>query len=189
MKGRHTLILYIIYCLLFAACNDGEVSNKYCNMRAQLHIENVLQAPTVLLPACESMGEYCTIKLSDDGQRFLFTNAAGKTDLINILAISGYNGYFLGLSGFIVGLLEIPEPGEDYVHVVCYDLACSNCYKDYNITKPLQLQTGGFAKCKSCGRTYNLNDLGNVTAAGPAGRPLYRYRVNYLNHVLYINNG
>ena len=188
MKGRHTLILYIIYCLLFAACNDGEVSNKYCNMRARLQVENVLQAPKALQPACESMGEYCTI--TSDGERFLFTSATNETDTINILASNSYNGYYLGLSGFIVGKLTIPEVGEDFVRVVCYDLACSNCYKDYNITKPLQLQTGGFAKCKSCKRTYNLNDLGNVTLAGPAGRPLYRYRVDYMElaHMLLIHN-
>lgn len=189
MKSRILTLSIIICCLLFTNCKNGEVNNKYCNLPARLHIENVLQAPTVLLPACESMGEYCTITLSSDGQRFVFTNAAGKTDLINILAISSYNGYYLGLCGFIVGLLEIPEQGEDYVHVVCYDLACSNCYKEKSITKPLLLQTGGYAKCQSCGRTYSLNEQGNVTAAGPAGRPLYRYRVNYINRTLYINNG
>lgn len=171
--------------LLLFACKEGEVNNKFCNLPARLTIENVTQAP-VLYTACESMGEYCTV--TSDGQRFLFTDAGNHTSPINILAISSYNGYYLGLNGFIVGKLTIPEIGEDFVRVVCYDRACSNCYQNYSITKPLQLQVGGYAKCNSCGRTYNLNDVGNVSD-GPAGRPLYRYRVNYISNALVINNG
>jgi len=180
--------LSLVLCLLsfvLSSCNDGTVSNKFCNLPARLTIENVQQAP-VLFTACESMGEYCYI--TSNGQQFLFTNAQGKTDPINILAMTGYSGYYLGLNGFIVGKLTIPEMGEDFVRVVCYDRACSNCYQNYNITKPLVLQTGGYAKCNSCGRTYNLNDIGNISD-GPAGRPLYRYRVNYISNALVINNG
>ncbi len=188
MKNR-VFTLSIICCLLFTNCKNGEVNNKYCNLPARLHIENVLQAPTVLMPACESMGEFCTVKISDDGQRFQFTNAEGKTDLINILAISGYNGYILGLnSGLIIGKPSIPELGESTPRVICLDRDCSNCYLNYHITKPLVLQTAGYAKCNSCGRTYNLNDCGTISD-GPAGRNLFRYRVNYLNYTLYINNG
>ena len=181
-------LIFLFSCLLSLAllsCNDGEVSNKFCNLPARLTIENVQQAP-VLFTACESMGEYCYI--TSDGQRFLFTNAQGKTDPINILAMTGYSGYYLGLDGFIVGKLTIPEMGEDMVRVVCYDRACSNCYQNYNITKPLVLQIGGYAKCNSCGRNYNLNDIGNVSD-GPSGRPLYRYRVNYIAGALVIFNG
>ena len=171
--------------MLFIACSDGDVNNKYSNLRARLTIENVTQAP-VLFTACESMGEYCIVK--SDGQRFLFTNAAGKTDPINITAISGYNGFYLGLSGLIVGKLTIPEMGEDFVRVVCFDLACSNCYQNYNVTKNLILLPSGYAKCNGCGRTYNLNDCGTISD-GPAGRNLYRYRVSYVGYALVINNG
>jgi hypothetical protein len=132
------------------------------------------------------MGEFCTI--TSDGQRFVFTNASNNTSAINIVGLVGYSGFTLGLSGFIVGRLTIPEIGEDVAKVICYDRACSNCYQNYNITKPLQLKVGGYAKCNSCGRTYNLNDIGNISD-GPAGRPLYRYRVSYLNYVLLIFNG
>ena len=180
--------LSVVCCLLsvvITSCKDGEVNNKYCNLRARLTIENVPQAP-VLFTACESIGEYCTVK--SDGQRFIFTDATNHTSAINITAITGYSGYYLGLSGFIVGRLTIPEIGESDTRVVCFDLACSNCYQNYHITKPLVLQTGGYAKCNNCGRTYNLNDCGTVSD-GPAGRNLYRYRVNYLGLVLVINNG
>ena len=171
--------------VVLLSCNAGKVSNKFCNLPARLTVENVQQAP-VLYPACESMGEYCYI--TSDGQRFNFTDAQNHTSSINITAMTEYSGYYLGLSGFIVGKLTIPEMGEDFVRVVCYDRACSNCYQNYNITKPLMLIVGGYAKCNSCGRTYNLNDIGNISD-GPAGRSLYRYRVNYIGNVLVINNG
>ena len=180
----------IVCCLLSLicfSCREGEVNNKYCNMRARLTIENVTQAP-VLFTACESMGEYCTIK--SDGQKFLFTDASNHTSSINITAIAGYSAPYLGLSGFIVGKLTIPEMGEDVQRVVCFDLACSNCYQTYNITKNLVLQPSGYAKCYNCGRTYNLNDCG-IVSDGPVGRNLFRYRVNYIPdyYRLIINNG
>jgi len=178
----------IVCCLLSVfcfSCSEGGINNKYCNMRARLIIENVTQAP-VLFTACESMGEYCTIK--NDGQKFLFTDATGHTSYINNLAISGYSGFYLGLSGLIVGKLTIPELGEDLPRVVCFDLACSNCYHDNNITKPLILQVGGYAKCNTCGRTYNLNDCG-IVSDGPSGLNLYRYRVSYIGNALVVNNG
>ena len=61
-------LIFLFSCLLSLAllsCNDGEVSNKFCNLPARLTIENVQQAP-VLFTACESMGEYCYI--TSDGQ-------------------------------------------------------------------------------------------------------------------------
>ena len=165
--------------------DKADAINKYCNLPARLIIENVQQA-SVLYTSCESMGEYCYI--TSDGQRLLFTDATNHTSSINLTAIGGYSGYHLGLSGFIVGRLTIPEMGESNTSVVCYDRACSNCYQSYNITKPLVLLTGGYAKCNNCNRTYNLNNIGNISD-GPTGRPLYRYRVNYQSYVLLINNG
>ena len=185
-KGELVRVCFLYSLILLTSCKDGVVSNKFCDLPARLTIENVPQAP-VLFTACESMGEYCYV--TSDGQRFSFTDATNHTSYINITAISSYSGYYLGLSGFIVGKLTIPEMGEDYVRVVCYDRACSNCYQKYHITKPLVLQVGGSAYCKNCQRTYDLNNVGNVTSAGPAGRPLFRYRVNYIGNVLVINNG
>ena len=190
MKKLCIYLLSVFYGLLLATCSNGEANSKYCNIRARLSIDNVLQAP-VLHAACESTGEYCTI--TSDGQKLIFTNAAGKTSSINIAALSDYAGFNMGLSsGYIVGRLTIPEMGEDNVRVVCFDHACANCYQDYNITKPLVLQTSGYAFCRNCNRTYNLNDCGNLSD-GPAGRTLYRYRVNYAMGSmglwgLYINN-
>ncbi len=185
--NKHSILKAITCCLLTVSCfscSNDEVNNKYSNLPARLSITNVQQAP-VLFTCCESMGEFCTV--TSDGQRLIFTDATNHTSPINITAISGYSGFYLGLSGFIVGRLTIPEMGEDIARVVCYDRACSNCYESYNITKPLVLQTGGYAKCNNCQRTYNLNDIGNISD-GIQGRPLYRYRVSYGNYALVISN-
>ena len=181
MKSR-VLILSIVYCLF--ACSGEEVNSKFCNLPAHLTIRNVVGG--VLFTSCESMGEYCTI--TSNGQQFLCTDATGHTTPINITAEDEHKGYYLGLSGFIVGRLTIPEMGESDTRVVCFDRACSNCYHNNNNTKPLVLQSSGYAFCKECNRTYNLNDIGNISD-GPQGRPLYRYRVSYFNYVLVINNG
>lgn len=185
MKRICIYILPIISGLLLAACNNGEVNNKYCNLPARLQVDNVLQAP-VLYTCCENMGEFCTV--TSDGQRYLFTNASNQTSAINMAAIEAYSKPYLGLSGLIIGRLTIPEIGENDAKVICYDRACSNCYDNYNITKPLVLKTSGYAKCNSCVRTYNLNDIGNISD-GPQGRPLYRYRVSYTGQTLLIANG
>ena len=122
MKVHFSLFTILFSLILLASCKDGEVNSKYCNLRARLTIENVTQAP-VLFTSCESMGEYCTVR--SDGQRLHFTDASGHTSPYNIPAISGYSGIYLGLSGFIVGKLTIPEMGEDITRVVCFDLSCS----------------------------------------------------------------
>lgn len=189
MKNRlfRSLALLLLACLpALTACNKGdEVNNTYCNLRARLTIENVQQAP-VLFTACNSMDQYC--KITSDGMRFNFVDAVGKSSAINISAISGYGGYYLGLSGFIVGLPSIPEMGQMQSRVVCYDLACSNCYHQYTITKPLELDTSGYAYCRNCQRTYNLSS-GGMVSKGPSGRNLYRYRVSFVGNALVINNG
>ena len=130
------------------------------------------------------MGEFCSI--TTDGVYFIFKGSV-KQSPIPIDERYRRDGFYLGLSGLIVGLPNIPEIGKTESQVVCYDLACSNCYEDYNITKPLALHNDGTATCASCKRTYNLNNTGFITK-GEAGRPLYRYRVSYVNNTLVVSN-
>ena len=155
----------------------------YCNMPAKFVMENVYQAP-VLYIACNSSGEFCSI--TTNGKQFIFKGSK-ETSYVNMTALTGYTSFYLGLSGLIVGLPNIPGYGQTESMVVCYDLACPNCYEDYNITKPLTLHEGGTATCKSCGRTYDLNN-GGIVSDGNPGKSLFRYRVNYLNYTLIINN-
>nr|MCR4591599.1 hypothetical protein [Bacteroidaceae bacterium] len=108
------------------------------------------------------------------------------TSSVPLTALVGYTGFNLGLSGLIVGLPNIPEIGKTESQVVCFELACSNCWEDYNITKPLVVSEG-VATCNSCKRTYDLNNTGFITK-GEVGRPLYRYRVSYVNNTLVVSN-
>jgi len=191
-SSRHPLyfrggVLWV-FLLLLAGCGDGVISNKYCNLPARFDFRPV-NSISQLYTSCESMGEWCTITLDNSGNKFLFSKPTGAPGEANRLAIEGYTGFYMGLSGFIVGLPNIPEMGESIPVVTCYDLACSNCHIETGyMTRRLILQEGGYAHCNRCLRTYDLNNTGQVTPQGPVGSPLYRYRVYYGNNTLSINN-
>ena len=176
-------LLFICCLLTVFGCQDADYT--YCNLPAKFVFENVYQASALNI-ACNSMGEFCTVTFSKDGKEFVFKGSS-VTSNVPLTAIVGYTGFNLGLSGLIIGLPNIPEIGKTESQVVCFDLACSNCYNDYNITKPLTIKNG-FATCeKGCKRTYDLNNVGYITK-GEAGKPLFRYRVSYINNTLVVNN-
>ena len=166
-----------LMCLL-SACNKAD--NTFSRLPAHFTMDNIYQSP-VLYTACNSMGEFCTI--TGGNRSFIIANLKAS-DTVNQTALTGYSGFYLGLSGLIVGLPQIPEMGQDVSRVVCFDLACPNCYQEYSITKRMVLQEGGIALCSSCKRRYDLNDLGRTTE----GRPLYRYRVSLIGNTLIIAN-
>ncbi len=176
------LILALLPIAAFTACEKAD--STYCSLPAKFVFENVYQASALNI-ACNSMGEFCTITFSKDGKQFVFKGTS-TTSSVPLTALVGYTGFNLGLSGLIVGLPNIPEIGKTESQVVCFELACSNCWEDYNITKPLVVSEG-VATCNSCKRTYDLNNTGFITK-GEAGRPLYRYRVSYVNNTLVVSN-
>ena len=112
---------------------------------------------------------------------------AGHTTPVNATAIAGNSSIQMGIAGFIAGLPNIPELGSTTSLPVCYDLACPNCYSAYNISRALQLKEGGYAACVSCGRTYNLNNQGQISI-GEEGVSLFRYRITYSGNTMVINN-
>ena len=168
----------VVLALSFVACRKAD--HLFSNLPARFKMENIYQAQ-VLYTACNSMGQFCTITTS--GKEFIFKSLT-RTDPVPITGNYVHEGFYLGLSGLIVGLPEIPEMGRDVSQVVCFDLACSNCYHDYSITKPLELQENGMAHCKSCQRTYNLNNVGRTDN----GKPLIRYRVSLVGNTLIVAN-
>lgn len=180
---RRVCLALSLTLLSLTGCDEADVSQKYCNLPARFSFSPV-SSVSQLYTACNSMGQWTTITLS--GNRFLFANPQGSTP-VNITQANNYTGFYLGLCGLLVGLPTIPELGSDYSVVTCYDLACSNCYEQDYITKPLTLQTGGEATCPRCHRTYDLNNLGLVSR-GEAGKQLYRYRIAYANNSLVVNN-
>lgn len=186
MQKRHfwhkTLILFLAMTSLAACTNDAIVSNKYASLRARFTYTPV-SAVSQLYTACNSLGEWTSIRAVN--MQFVFQNTSSST-AVNRTAVNNYQSYVC-LSGFIVGLPTIPEIGADVPTITCYDLACSNCFRDRNVTKALTLQQTGKAYCTSCQRTYDLNNMGQVSK-GEGGINLFRYRVYYGNNTLTINN-
>ena len=174
-------LLFLPFCLFLSACQKADT--LFSSLPAQFTMENIYQAP-VLYTACNSMGQFCTI--TSQGTTFVFSDTHNSST-VNRTAMNDYTGFYLGLSGFIVGLPSIPEIGQDASRVVCFDLACSNCYHDNSVTKRLVLQDGGYVYCSSCRRTYNLNNVG-IISNGEGGKPLFRYRVNLIGNTLIIAN-
>ena len=160
------------------ACEKAD--HLYCNLPARFTMENIYQAPA-LYTACNSMGQFCTITASSGNFEF---KSITKTDRLPITGGYVYDGFYLGLSGLIVGLPDRTEMLKDQIEVVCFDLACSYCYHEFGITKPLKLQENGKAQCTSCKSLYDLNDMGR----GSEGKSLYRYHVRLIGNTLVIAN-
>ncbi len=187
-QGLYVMLTMLCAVLATGCKEDEEVYNTYSNLPAKFTMQNTLQAPA-LHNALNNMGEFCTVTITKDGKQFMFKGSGKEPSYVNITAENDYNGFYLGLSGLVIGLPNIPEMGKDNPSVICFDLACSNCYEKYHITKPLGMQDAGYAHCSSCNRTYNLND-GGIVSSGEGGVRLYRYRVNYYpNNTLVVNNG
>ncbi len=184
---KHILLTLSLLALSATSCKEDSM---YSSLPARFSYSPVVSMP-VLYAACNSLGEWCTITLKND--KFLFSNLSDTNEAPRT-SVSNYTGFYMGLCGFIVGLPNMPEMGNDYSVVTCYDLACSNCYADHYVTKPLTLLAGGFAHCSSCDLTYNLNsqgivsDIGNNTYGYTKFKSLYRYQVGYYNDKLTINN-
>lgn len=174
-KGR----FFIVFLLLVLSC-AGQTEQYYASLPARFRVDYVQTIPP-LNGALNSMGEFATI--TQRTSFYIYSNT--QTSIQRPVTDADRN--YMGLSGFIVGLPNIPPLGSDVSRVVCYDLACPNCYEEQVVTRELQLQAGGTCYCRLCQRTYDLNNQGYVVSGSP-GKSLYRYRVTYQNQVLLINN-
>lgn len=174
-KGR----FFVALLLLLGAC-AGQTEQFYANLPARFRVQFVQTIPP-LNAALNSMGEFATI--TQRTNVYIYSNT--KTSIQRPVTDADRN--YMGLSGFIVGLPNIPPIGSSVSQVVCYDLACPNCYEEQVVTREMQLQAGGKCYCRLCQRTYDLNNQGYV-AGGTPGRSLYRYRVVYQSNTLLINN-
>ena len=175
-KGRFFVLL-----LLLASCTK-QTEQFYNNKPARFRVQFVQTIPP-LNAALNGMGEFVTITQRTDV--YIYSNTQTSFSRPVTSADRDYN--YMGLSGFIVGLPNIPPLGSSVSQVVCYDLACPNCYEEQVVTREMQLQAGGKCYCRLCQRTYDLNNQGYVVS-GTSGKSLYRYRVVYQNNTLLINN-
>lgn len=155
------------------SCTDENVQNVYSRYRAYFRYDNVMSA-LPLYPALTGVGEYCTISTAGS---YLYFRSLTKSQQVNLTSLAYYQRY-VAIAGFIVGRMNIPDMNTGAVEPAAYDLACPNCYADDNISKPLTLKEGGFARCARCKRIYNLNN-GGLISSGGKGRKLERYRITF----------
>lgn len=167
------LLILLAVALLFVGCGNDDSYTKYSRYKAAFAYFYV-QTATPLKDALYSPGIYCSIKLTINKQ-LLFTTLTQQLP-VDVTAPNYYQS-FTCLSGFIVGYSNMIEMGSDDLARVCFDLACSNCYRDDAIKRDLTLKENGYAYCQRCKRTYSLNNMGMVDA-GNAGRPLERYHIS-----------
>lgn len=161
--------------ILFQACQPA--NEMYCSIRARFFVSNVLSVSPTLFRSCTSLGEFCTITNPVSDALRLHFKSIGTSDTYNLTSLQD-RSVVLGLGGLVVGLPYMAEQLDQEPCVVCFDLTCPNCYKDYNISHLMQYGRLGYVDCSSCGRTYDLNNIG-VVSSGDAGRALFRYRVSY----------
>lgn len=164
---------------ILSSCEEAE--SLYSRFYAYFRYTPVSAKPN-LYRACTSLGEFCTITYPPSAQQNYVVKSpttSSSVDYIPRTALQGYRDFVLGVGGgLVLGMPMIPEMLEQESKVVCYDLCCSNCYQDYHIQKHLTMHAEGLASCISCGRTYDLNNMG-IVSEGDAGRSLFRYYVHY----------
>jgi len=153
------------------SCSDN-VENYYSNYRASFQYSPVASVAP-LYTSLNNMGEYCMIWRNSDN--FYFEGQDEKIVTKTKTAETIYNNWVC-LKGFIVGVTNIPEIGNDLASLVAYDLACPYCYEKDLIISSLQYDGYGFVKCTRCGRRYNLNN-GGIVVNG-IGPKLIRYKIS-----------
>ncbi|MBP5361295.1 MAG: hypothetical protein J6W50_01605 [Bacteroidaceae bacterium] len=172
--GRRGIIATMAALLMMCGCSSDDAYNVYSRYRASFAYSSVMTAAP-LKNALTGPGEFCTISLGVNTLVFQSLTASHTED---ITADMMYYQKIICISGFIVGMANIPEMNTDWLGIVSFDLACSNCYHDNSIKPNLQLKEGGFAYCSRCKRKYSLNNQG-IVVEGKSGRPLERYHVSY----------
>lgn len=160
--------------MLLCGCSSDDTYTKYSRFKASFSYQMVMTTDP-LHTALTGPGHFCTIHLTP--QKQLIFSSLTQSQTVNVAASAHYQTYVC-LSGFVVGMANQPEIGMDGLGVVCFDLACSNCYRDDAINRNITLREGGLAYCQRCKRTYNLNSQG-IVHSGPDGRPLERYHILY----------
>lgn len=190
MKLRHILrsimqpaaVALLMATALLAACGNDNVDSKYSNYRASFSLSPI-NTISPLTAALNSYGEFCTISATTS--QYIFRSLT-NSEQVNRDAYTAYRT-FICIAGFIVGRTSMTELGTGNYPVVCYDLACPNCYSSDGISRALSLQSGAKAKCTRCSRVYDLNNEGIITD-GENGKHLERYHISYSSTTIMISN-
>ena len=175
LRGRGWGVGPLLLLSIFLVSCD-KVEQSYSNYVARFSF-----TPTNIVPqlnaALNNPGQFCTITARN--AQYVFHSPGIREDYkYTLTELDKKAGYVMGLSGFIVGVPIMAEQLSAQSSVVCFDLACPNCYEEASITRDLTLLENQQAKCARCGRLYDLNNQG-IIADGAQGKSLYRYRVQY----------
>ena len=175
-------VLLAVCTVLLSACDTETVESKYSKYRASFSLSPI-NTISPLSNALTSFGEFCTITANT--RQYIFTSLT-KSQPVNRDAYTGYKTYIC-IGGFVVGRSSQTELGTADYPVVCYDLACPNCYHDDMIAKNMTLESGGRISCPRCHRIYDLNN-GGLVVSGNKGRKLERYRISCTDNAIMIAN-
>lgn len=171
-------ILFLLLAIVAVSCADETSNSRYASLPARYSCNSVFSIPP-LYAAVNSPGVWCTVRINNNGSKYMFDSPNMSTAYWNITASSSDKAH-AWVSGLIIGTPSYPEPGAVTSIVTCYDLVCPTCYR-IPLDRQLDINAFGQAQCKSCQSLYDLNNQGFVIS-GPEGCAdrLFRYRVTYL---------
>lgn len=167
------MVALLTVLLVYVSCADAD--GVYSNITAHFSFRPVDAVPA-LHRACTVPGQFCKITDPIGSQgRYKVESPGSNADYIVKTQTEYYTAgsVVLGMGGLIIGMPTIPEMLSDQIRVVCFDASCPNC-KGQN----MQLQTGGYAQCQLCLRTYDMNNQG-IVSKGDGVRALYRLYCSY----------
>ncbi len=175
----------LLLLLLITSCEKAE--QTYSNHTARFSFTGTNLVPQ-LNASLNNPGEFCTI-IAHNSQYIFHSPGISEDYTYQRSQLEQNSGFVLGLSGLIVGTPIIAEQLTNQSVVVCFDLACPNCYEEASITRNLTLMESQRARCQRCQRLYDLNTQGIITE-GTDGKSLFRYRVTYYpsGNTLYVSN-
>lgn len=179
---RLAIVLTAVLAVMATACDSDTVESKYSKYRASFSLSPI-NTIAPLNSALTSYGTFCTI--TADANHYYFRSLENSFT-VNRDAFAAYKTYIC-IGGFVVGRSSQTELGTGEYPVVCYDLACPNCYHEDMIAKNMSLESGGRVSCSRCSRTYDLNNEG-VVVSGSKGKKLERYRISYSSTTIMIAN-
>ena len=173
-----TVWVVALFCI--CACSDSykEYSRKY-----PVNFSYQVTASQQLFTTMGNYGQFCTIRReTNDGKtEIVMTNSSG-TGRYTINQTQKYFNY--GLGGLIVGT-------NIYGEHLAYDLACPNCERN---NRRLSLDDAGYATCKYCGLSYDMNNHGVIASKDSTARPqtdargMLRYRITYNGTTIAVYN-
>ena len=174
LKVHSSTFTLLLLTIILASCTKAD--QTYSSHTARFSFTNTNLVPQ-LNAALNNPGQFCTVTARNN--QYIFHSPGIREDYPYERSERDRKaGYVLGLSGLIIGTPIIAEQLSSQANVVCFDLACPNCYDEVRMTRDLTLLESQRAHCNRCQRLYDLNTQG-IVADGPQGRSLFRYRVAY----------